>query len=197
MTVLPPAWYARPAEVIGPALIGQTLARRLPNGEIVRGLIVETEAYTQDDPACHGYGGRITPARQALFGPPGHAYVYFTYGMHHCCNVVTDRDGFASAALLRAVALTALPPGVVLPAGSKPERLAAGPGKLCRVLGIDRSLNGAPLTPATGLWVEAGPLSAPPLAQTPRIGITRGTEFLWRWCLAGHPAVSRPARPGL
>ena len=194
MTRIDPHWLARPAPEVAPDLVGCTLVRRMPTGETIRGLIVETEAYTQDDPACHGYHGP-TPARQTIFGPPGLAYVYFTYGMYHCFNVVTDRAGYASAVLLRALDLDRLPAGYRLPPREKPHRVAAGPGKLCRILAIDRSLNGVPLDPASGLWLEERTgATAVPLQQTTRIGITRGAELPWRWCLAGHPAVSKPVR---
>jgi DNA-3-methyladenine glycosylase len=186
-------WLARPAPVVGPDLIGCTLVRRMPDGTLIRGLIVETEAYTQDDPACHGYRGE-TPARRTLFGPPGHAYVYFTYGMYHCCNIVTDRSGYASAVLLRALLLDRLPDACTPPAHRQTHRVASGPGKLCRVLGIDRSLDGIPLAPAAGLWLEHRTMPDLPMQQTTRIGISRGVDLPWRWCLAGHPAVSKPVR---
>ena len=186
-------WLARPAPEVAPELVGCTLVRRMPTGTLIRGLIVETEAYTQDDPACHGYRGP-TPARKTIFGPPGLAYVYFTYGMYHCCNVVTDRDGHASAVLLRALALDRLPEGYTLPPREQLHRVAAGPGKLCRILGIDRSLNGLPLAAASGLWLEHRTLPDVPVLTTTRIGITQGVDLPWRWCLAGHPAVSKPVR---
>jgi DNA-3-methyladenine glycosylase len=199
VTVLPANWFARPAPVVAPELLGCVLVRTLPCGGTLRGLIVETEAYTQDDPACHGFDGRLTPARRVLFGQPGLAYVYFTYGMQHCFNVVTDRNGYASAVLVRALALDSLPAGMVLPPRETLQRAASGPGKLCRLLEIDRQLNGTALVPASGLWIEQGSASgiAPATAscqlitQTTRIGISRGVDLPWRWFLEGHPAVSR------
>ena len=94
--------FARPATEVAPELLGQILARRLSDGCVLRARIVETEAYEQDDPASHAYRGRRTPRVRAMFGPPGHLYVYFTYGMHHCMNVVAGPTGTGSAVLLRA-----------------------------------------------------------------------------------------------
>ena len=101
MTRLPRRSFARSSTEVAPELLGHVLARRLPDGAVLRARIVETEAYDQDDPASHAYRGR-TPRVRVMFGPPGHLYVYFTYGMHHCMNVVTGPDGTASAVLLRA-----------------------------------------------------------------------------------------------
>src|SRR6266550_297735 len=98
---LPRGSFAGSATEVAPELLGHVLARRLPDGAILRARIVETEAYEQDDPASHAYRGR-TPRVRVMFGPPGHLYVYFTYGMHHCMNVVTGPEGTGSAVLLRA-----------------------------------------------------------------------------------------------
>lgn len=182
--VLPLAWFARPAEVVAPALLGQVLVRQFAEGQpVLRSLIVETEAYTPEDPACHGYR-RKTARNAAMFGPPGTVYVYQIYGRYHCLNLATDREGAASAVLIRALALP----------GGAGDRDAAGPGKLCQVLQIDRSLNGSIACVGQPLWVEAG--SHDPgatIVQTTRIGLSQGRDLPWRWYLAGHPAVSRPA----
>lgn len=180
-------WLAENAVEVAPRLLGWHLVRRLDGG-VYRGQIVETEAYREGDPACHGFRRR-TPRNAAIFGPPGSLYVYLIYGMYHCLNIVTEENGRCSAVLVRAVLLDRLPPPVVTP---KPHRAAAGPGKLCRVLQIDRQLNGALLSPETGLWLEPG---APPehIRQTTRIGLTQGVDLPWRWYIEGHPAVSRHA----
>jgi DNA-3-methyladenine glycosylase len=101
MTCIPRRFYARPATIVAPELLGHILVRALPTGERLRVRIVETEAYEQDDPASHAFRG-ITARNRVMFGTAGHLYVYFTYGMHHCMNVVTGRKGEGSAVLLRA-----------------------------------------------------------------------------------------------
>jgi len=133
-------------------LIGCTLVRRLGD-RLIRGTIVETEAYTADDPACHGYQ-RQTPRNAAMFGAPGTIYVYLIYGMYHCFNIATLAAGVADAVLIRAIALESLPPGVTAQTARSFDRLAAGPGKLCRVLQIDRQLSGQTLQSEGELWLE-------------------------------------------
>ncbi|WP_436836023.1 DNA-3-methyladenine glycosylase [Laspinema palackyanum] len=197
MTIVEPEWLARPSTEVAPALIGCALVRQLPDGQRIRGTIVETEAYEPGDPASHAYRRR-TPRNQAMFGPPGTIYVYLIYGMYYCLNIVTDRPEVASAVLIRALQLDIMPPG--FQTKEKLARIAAGPGKLCRTLQIDRSLNDRPLELEGPLWLEhrtpefqqqldQGTLS---LVQTYRIGISVGTDLPWRWYLANSPAVSKP-----
>lgn len=186
--MLESAWFARPAVEVAPDLIGCTLVRAIA-GVTYRGLIVETEAYDASDPACHGYK-RQTPRNQAIFGQPGSLYVYLIYGIHHCVNIVSDRPNYCSAVLLRAVELDQVPPW--LETKTPRSRLAAGPGKLCRVLQIDRSLNALPLGVTSGIWLE--PRQPQPhfeLVQTTRIGLSQGVDLPWRWYIEGHPAVSK------
>ncbi|QPN62250.1 DNA-3-methyladenine glycosylase [Synechococcus sp. CBW1004] len=189
---LPPSFFARPAEDVAPKLIGCRLVRRLADGCLLWGVIVETEAYCQSEPACHGHRRR-SPSNETLFGPPGRFYVYVSYGMHHCVNVVTGRDDWANGVLLRAACL----PG-------EPERVAAGPALLARRFGIDRSHDARGVDPSEGLWLaprdadlqhrlESSP--QPPLVQTGRIGISQGQELPWRWYLRSSRSVSRRA-PG-
>lgn len=196
MTIVEPEWLARPSTEVAPALMGCTLVRQLPDGQRIRGTIAETEAYQPGDPASHAYRRR-TPRNQAMFGPPGTIYVYLIYGMYHCLNIVCDRPEVASAVLIRALQLDIIPPG--LQTKEKLARMAAGPGKLCRTLQIDRTLNDRLLQPGGPLWLEhrtpefqqqldQGTLS---LVQTNRIGISVGTDLLWRWYLANSPAVSK------
>ena len=97
---LPPSFFARPAELVGPELIGCRLVKRQTGGSLLWGVVVETEAYSQAEPACHGFRSR-TKRNATLFGPPGHWYVYLTYGIHHCVNVVTDRDDWANGVVAR------------------------------------------------------------------------------------------------
>jgi DNA-3-methyladenine glycosylase len=184
---LPPGFFARPAEVVAPELIGCLLVKRRAAGELLWGVIVETEAYSQAEPACHGHRRR-SPGNETLFGEPGRFYVYVSYGIHHCVNVVTDRADWANGVLLRAVAL----PG-------EPERVAAGPALLARRFGIDRSHDACPAHPDRGLWLAPRPaalatLTPAELMQTGRIGISQGQELPWRWYLRGSRSVSRRAR---
>jgi DNA-3-methyladenine glycosylase len=195
--LIPASWCDRPATAVAPDLIGCTLARQLPNGPLIRSVIVETEAYTPDDPACHAYRG-LTPRNAAMFGPPGHSYVYFIYGMYHCLNVVTQAPAIGSAVLIRALELTAASEEILalqLKAKQKPQRIAAGPGKLCRALSIDRALNGVLYHPDSGLWLEhrLQPVSPDEIVQTTRIGITKAADRPWRWYLKSSLAVSKRA----
>lgn len=190
-----PNWCDRPSIQVAPDLIGCTLVRQLPNGLLIRGKIVETEAYAPHDPACHAYRGQ-SQRNASMFGPPGHSYVYLIYGLYHCLNVVTEAVGIGSAVLIRAVDLEAVPPGLVdlsNQTAQKPHRIAAGPGKLCRALDIDRRLDGVPYSWESGLWLEHRMESILPtaLVQTTRIGITKAAEQPWRWYLRGNLAVSR------
>jgi DNA-3-methyladenine glycosylase len=184
---LPQSFFARPAEQVAPDLIGCLLVKRQPSGELLWGVIVETEAYSQDDPACHGYRRR-TPSNETLFGEPGRFYVYVSYGIHHCVNLVTHRVDWANGVLLR---------GVALP--HEPERVAAGPALLARRFGIDRQHDAQPADPAAGLWLAARPLGwaalvPSDLVQTTRIGIGQGQDLPWRWYLRASRSVSKRAR---
>ncbi len=177
--------------------MGCTLVRQL-NGETLRGLIVETEAYCPEDPACHAYRGK-TSSNAAMFGPPGHSYVYFIYGMYHCFNVVTESVNTGSAVLIRAVELNQLPQNLDAKYIRQGRRVAAGPGKLCRTLDIDRRHNSLSLLPQHHLWLEHRSADFQhkldqghhALVQTTRIGISKATEKPWRWYLQGHPSVSK------
>ena len=191
---LPQPFFARPAEVVAPDLIGCLLVKRQPTGELLCGVIVETEAYCQSEPACHGHRRR-TPSNETLFGEPGRFYVYVSYGIHHCVNVVTDRSGWASGVLLRAAAL---------PGG--PEGQAAGPGLLARCFGLNRGDDGRPVSAEAGLWLAPRPpavaqllaedasLGQGPLRQAVRIGVSQGQDLPWRWYFAASRCVSRRAR---
>jgi DNA-3-methyladenine glycosylase len=192
-------WFDRAAVAVAPDLIGCTLVRQLPDGQQLRGLIVETEAYQEGDPACHAYR-KQTARNRVMFGAPGYVYVYLIYGIYHCVNVVTDRDGSASAVLIRALELEAETLKMMsLPIKEKSERVAAGPGKLCRALQIDLNLYGTKLEQGQLMWIEQRStawqtmLDADRVAliQTTRIGLTQGAELPWRWYLQDCPAVSK------
>lgn len=191
-------WLARPATEVAPDLLGCTLMRQFANGQIYQGVIVETEAYTPDDPAMHAYR-RETDRNRVLFGKAGMSYVYRIYGIYHCFNVVTDLEGRPSAVLLRALELDYLPEWVTPSDATKPHRAAAGPGKLCRILQINTSLTAQPLCPGNSLWLEhRSPEWQEKLAgdrltivQTTRIGLTQGVDLPWRWYIKESRAVSR------
>jgi DNA-3-methyladenine glycosylase len=159
------------------------------------GRIVEVEAYAgEEDPGSHGYRGE-TPRTATMFGPPGHLYVYFSYGMHWCANVVCGSDGTCSAVLVRALApLTGLDAMRTArgPAARHDRDLCSGPAKTCQALGLDGSHDGADLCAADGpRLVDDG--TGPPIVvgNSTRIGLTAGAEHRWRWFVEGDPNVSR------
>lgn len=177
-------WLAHCSTKVAPKLVGCFLLRRLPNGTVLRGKIVETEAYKESDPACHAHSG-ITARNKVLFGPAGHAYVYFIYGMYHCINVVTGKEGQGEGVLIRAVELD----------GSKTKedfRRAAGPGKICRVMEIDLTARGLPYHPSSSIWLERPEKNEKKeIVQTSRVGISQATHLKWRWYLKDSLAVSK------
>ncbi|PSC03518.1 DNA-3-methyladenine glycosylase [Alsobacter soli] len=180
-------YFARDAASLAHDLIGATL---LFHG--VGGVIVETEAYDQEDPASHSFRGP-TPRNAAMFGPAGHAYVYRSYGVHWCFNIVCGPGPTGQAVLVRALEPTQ---GLAAMQGRRgladPRLLCAGPGRLCQALGLSREHDGLPLTrPPFHLLPAHG---RPPVLAGPRIGITKGVETPWRFALAGSPYLSRPAR---
>ena len=181
-------FFARSVHEVAPELIGATL---LLGG--VGGVIVEVEAYDQEDPASHGFRGP-TPRTTAMFGPPGHAYVYRSYGIHWCLNLVCDVEGRAEAALVRALEPTHGLDRMRQRRGVADVRaLCSGPGKLCQALAITREHDGLPLDePPFELMARS---AEPAIAVGPRIGITRAVELPWRYGLAGSRYLSRPLRP--
>jgi DNA-3-methyladenine glycosylase len=190
----PRSFYTQDTCAVAQKLLGQQVRRRLPSGEMLTGIIVETEAYMTGDPACHAYRGE-TPRNRTMFGPPGHAYVYFTYGLHMMLNVVCGPVGVAEAVLIRA-----LEPQEGIDtmrenrAGIVQERsLTNGPGKLAQALGLTRLRDdGADITDAAGDLVvapyEYGPIE---MIQTTRIGISQGGDRPWRYYIRGNAFVSR------
>ncbi len=207
MRKLDRAFFRRDSRVVAPELLNKLLLRRGPgNGQTVRppgggqtvrgGRIVEVEAYAgAEDPGSHGYRGR-TRRTVTMFGPPGHLYVYFIYGMHWCANAVCGDDGVASAVLIRALAPTA---GVeamraARPAASRDRDLCSGPAKLCQALGITGDDDGTDVvTGSQGIHI-ADDGTPPPGApgQGRRIGLSAGVELPWRWVVPGDPNLSRP-----
>ena len=172
-------FFARPTLQVARALLGQRLVN-VAGGVRLAGRIVETEAYIdQTDLACHARFGR-TPRSQVMFGPPGHAYVYFTYGMHWMLNIVTEAEGFPAAVLIRAIAPEEGLP--VMQARRGPQgaawHLTDGPGKLAKALGIDKALNGQDLcAPEAALFIERAPaVPAGRVLTGPRIGLNHTPE---------------------
>jgi DNA-3-methyladenine glycosylase len=178
-------FFARSVHEVAPNLVG---AKLLVEG--VGGLIVEVEAYDHEDPAAHGYRGR-TERNASMFGPPGHAYVYRSYGIHWCLNLVCEEEGVASAVLLRALEPTdRLDEMRARRALDEPRLLCAGPGRLCQALGVTREHDGLPLDrPPFALEARHGDVD---IVAGPRIGITRAADKPWRYGLARSKFLSKP-----
>jgi DNA-3-methyladenine glycosylase len=181
-------FFARSVHDVAPDLIGVTL---LADG--VGGPIVEVEAYDHEDPAAHGYGGR-TERNASMFGPPGHAYVYRSYGVHWCLNFVCEEEGSASAVLIRALEPRQGLDVMRARRGLDDARLlCAGPGRLCQALGVTREHDGLPLDRPPFQLVPRE--DEPAIAVGARVGITRAAERPWRYGLDASPFLSRPIRP--
>ncbi|MGH8907231.1 MAG: DNA-3-methyladenine glycosylase [Egibacteraceae bacterium] len=187
MSRLERGFFARPAPVVAPDLVGKLLIAAA-GGLVAR--LVEVEAYMQDDPACHAYGRR-TPRLEPLYGPPGHAYVYFTFGMHWCANVSTGVDGVAEGCLLRAAEPIS---GLEVMRGRRGERVAdrdllRGPARLAAAFGLSREDSGRDLC-------DGGPLRfaddgcRPEVETGPRVGVAAAADTAWRFMIAGSPWVS-------
>ena len=180
-------FFARSVHQVAPDLIGATL---LFDG--VGGRIVEVEAYHHTDPAAHSYGGQ-TPRNAVMFGPPGVAYVYRSYGIHWCLNFVCEQEGSASAVLIRALEPLEGLAKMRRRRGLKDERLlCAGPGRLCEALGISIAHNGLALDRPPFRLIARD--EKPEIAAGPRIGITRAVELPWRYGLKGSRYFSKPMR---
>ncbi len=206
---LPRSFYVRPAKVVARDLLGKFLVRSIGRQRLV-GMIVEVEAYLGErDPASHAFRG-MTNRNAAMFREGGYLYVYFTYGMHFCSNVVTGREGVGRAVLLRAVepvegvdtmmrkrGLTGLGRSRRLTDPAVLTALCSGPARLCQAFGIARNENGTDLC-GSSIWIAAGnpqPKSSR-IADSTRIGLSAGWEHRWRYFIAGSPFVShgRPSR---
>ena len=178
------AFFARSVHEVAPDLIGVTL---LVDG--VGGPIVEVEAYDETDPASHGFRGR-TPRNAVMFGPPGFAYVYRSYGIHWCLNLVCELEGSAAAVLIRALEpVHGLERMRERRGTDDPRLLASGPGRLCQALGVTGGHGGLPLDrPPFRLLPRT---EQPTIAAAPRIGITLAADYPWRYVLAGSRFLSR------
>jgi DNA-3-methyladenine glycosylase len=201
MQTLSSSFYARPVLEVARDLVG-CVVEHAPAGEPpTSGVIVETEAYHDSEPACHAFVG-LTPRTRILFGPPGRAYVYRSYGIHALLNAVCESEGVGAAVLIRALeplegieAMRARrsPGGVGIGTPMRDEDLCSGPGKLTQALGIELSENGGDLNdgpvrilPRESAWLE------PDVVAGTRIGITKAVELPWRFCAVHNRNVSRP-----
>ncbi len=189
-------FFERYTPTVARGLLGCRLVN-LVDAERLSGTIVETEAYRgASDPASHAYRGE-TGRNEVMFGPPGHAYVYFTMGVHYCLNITTEGAGRAGAVLIRAIQpLEGLGTMRRNRGIADPLRLSSGPGNLTRALGIDRGFNGEDMVTSKRLFVEPR-RSMPRAAVTTRVGVSTGRSFKWRFCVEGNPFVSkgRPSNP--
>jgi len=206
LSALPRDFYLQPTLIVARALLGKTLARRFEDGTLATGRIVETEAYTKDDPACHAFRG-LTARNKTMFGPPGHCYVHLNYGLHWCINAVTAPEGVAEAVLVRAIEPTDGALGMLrrrFPAevvdeedaevrARRDTRLTSGPGRLSQALGVGKAFDGVDLTNVEGtLFLADGPaVEETDVVTATRIGITKGADLTWRFYVRSSPFVSR------
>jgi DNA-3-methyladenine glycosylase len=188
---LPVSFFERPAEVVARELLGTIVVSTL-GGRRTTGRLVETEAYLgRDDPASHGYRDRRHAQNEALYGPPGTWYVYLSYGMHWCANLVCGPTGHASAVLVRALEPIDGLDTMRRRRGGVPDRqLCSGPGRLCQALGITRSLDGC-LMRRSGVTVRAAD-ALPAVVASTRIGITKAADWPLRFVVEGSSWTSRP-----
>ena len=189
--LLPSAFFARDTVKVAPDLLGKHLVR-LKEGERMIGRIVEVEAYRgNDDPASHAFRG-LTPRNAPMFGDPGHAYIYFTYGNHYCLNITTQKAGTPGAILLRALEPVE---GIDVMRRFRPNvpdsELTNGPGKLTKALAIDKSLNEQDMTIKGPLFVADPGKDDLEIWRSTRVGIREGLERLWRFYIKGNPCVSK------
>ncbi|MBU0687810.1 MAG: DNA-3-methyladenine glycosylase [Candidatus Margulisbacteria bacterium] len=186
---LPRHFYDRSTLTVAKNLLGKLLVHKVGKS-ILSGVIVETEAYTANDPACHASRGK-TKRNAVMYGRPGHAYVYFIYGNHFCINAVTESHGIAGAVLIRALApVDGVRSMQRRRRKSEVTHLANGPGKLCQALGIARAENGCDLTLGS-LIIAAYDFGKFSMVKAPRIGISQATDWPWRFYVKGNKFVSR------
>ncbi len=197
LTPLGRGFYQRDTCEVARDLLGKLLCRRLDGG-FAAARIVEVEAYLGvGDPACHTFGGRRTPRVEAMWGAAGHLYVYFTYGMHHCANVVTREAGVPEAVLLRGAVAVAGAAAIRARRGGRggPDMLI-GPARLCQGMAIDRALNGADLVAGGAVWLADDGLRCPPAAvrELPRVGVAYAGDAA-AWPLRFACELAAPAAP--
>ena len=183
MKILKRSFFERPTLKVAPELLGKTIVLRQGRQKQKLGIIVEVEAYTKDDPACHAARGK-TPRNEVMFGPGGYSYVYFIYGMYHCLNFVTEKEEIPGAVLIRALEIP-----------DEDSRIASGPGKLCKYLKITKKHNAkdccdkdSPIIVINNNLLEN---KKPTIVQTTRIGISQAAEYPWRWYIDESCSVSK------
>ncbi len=183
---------AQPAALVAPRLLGAHITRKI-DGQLLRARIVEVEAYDQADAASHSFRGQ-TPRTEVMFGAAGKLYVYFTYGMHYCCNIVTGLRGQGEAVLIRAVEPI---DGIDIMSRNRPgqigNNLTNGPAKFCQAFAIDMTWNGHDLASSPIQLVLQNPLSKKDIIQTTRIGIRQAQDTPWRFYIRDNVYVSKPA----
>ncbi|ABX08187.1 DNA-3-methyladenine glycosylase [Prochlorococcus marinus] len=169
---------------MAPDLIGCLLIKQQPNHKPLWGVIVETEAYSESEPACHGYKKR-TPKNETLFGPPGRFYIYLCYGMYYCVNVVTDKANWANGVLLRSIALP-----------NEDERIASGPGLLAKRFGFNLEHDKYLITAEKMFWLaeSTSAIKMKEVINTTRVGVSKAKDLPWRWYLQNSRSVSKRAK---
>ena len=167
--------------MVAPNLIGCFLVKRISKNKYLSGVIVETEAYSQEEASCHGFSGR-TKRNKSLFGDPGNFYIYVSYGIYHCVNIVTGNKDWANGVLLRAIAIE-----------GEDERIASGPGLLARRFGLNKNHDNLLLSPENDFWLSEGVNLEimENVVQTTRIGISQAKDIPWRWYLKSSRSVSK------
>ena len=167
--------------MVAPNLIGCSLIKRISKSSFLVGVIVETEAYSQEEASCHGFSRR-TQRNETLFGEPGHFYIYLSYGINNCVNIVTGKRNWANGVLLRSIAIK-----------GENERIASGPGLLAKRFGLNRDFDNLPLSPANDFWLTERKkiMGMGNIVQTTRIGISQAKDIPWRWYLKSSRSVSK------
>lgn len=185
MKILKRAFFERSTLQVAPELLGKAIVLRKASKEKL-GIIVEVEAYTHDDPACHASRGK-TQRTEVMFGPGGFSYVYFIYGMYHCLNLVTEKEGIPGAVLIRALEIPKEDP-----------KVANGPGKLCEYLKITKNHNKIDCCKEDSLLTVTNnnlyEINESSIVQTERIGISKAAHYPWRWYIKDNPSVSKRAK---
>ena len=184
ISLLTKEFFSRPSHLVAPNLIGCSLIKRISKSSFLAGVIVETEAYSQEEASCHGFSGR-TQRNETLFGEPGNLYIYLSYGINSCVNIVTGEKNWANGVLLRSIAIK-----------GENERIASGPGLLAKRFGLNRNFDNLPLSPANDFWLTEGKIlmGMGNIVQTTRIGISQAKDIPWRWYLKSSRSVSKRAK---
>ena len=184
ISILTKEFFSRSSHLVAPSLIGCFLIKRISKESFLTGVIVETEAYSQEEASCHGFSGK-TERNKTLFGEPGNFYIYLSYGINSCVNIVTGKRNWANGVLLRSIAIK-----------GENERIASGPGLLAKRFGLNRNFDNLPLSPANNFWITEGEnlKETGSIVQTTRIGISQAKDIPWRWYLKSSRSVSKRAK---